>query len=104
MLKALLEKENLEHPWFKKNDQVLVLIGGQLGDIATGHPKIVRQYEGAFAEAPTAGRRVIVRALMSCGDADSLKKVQAWLEENDNAELRPSLGALKKHLENPKRQ
>src|SRR5262245_9851951 len=87
-----------------KNDQVLVLIGAQLGDIATGHAKIVRQYEGAFAEAPTAGRRVNVRALMNCGNADSLQKVQAWLEEKDNAELRPSLEALKKHLDNARRQ
>lgn len=104
MLKALLEKENLEHAWFKKHDQVLVLIGAQLGDIAAGHPKIIREYEAAFADAPTLGRRVIVRALMNCGDGDSLKKVDAWIDDKDNAQLRPSLEALKNHLENPKRQ
>ncbi len=62
MLKSLLRQENIEHPWFANNGHVLLLIGAQLGDIATGKPKIVREYESAFDGAQLAGRRVIVRA------------------------------------------
>src|SRR5438105_523640 len=67
MLKDLLRKENIEHPWFAKNEHVLRLIGASLGDIAVGKPKIVREYEAAFADAPPMGRRVILRALENCG-------------------------------------
>lgn len=103
-LGELLKKENLEHPWFVKNAQVLILIGAQLGDIAAGKPKIVREYEGAFAEAPPAGRRVIVRSLMNCGDKETIKQVEAWLADRRYADLRPELETLRKHLEDPKRK
>src|SRR5262249_16762867 len=60
MLKELLRKENLEHPFFAQRETVLPLISAQLGDIATGHPEIVREYEAAFADASPAGRKVII--------------------------------------------
>jgi len=104
MLKELLKKENLGHPWFAKNEHVLHLIAGQLGDIAAGKPKIVREYEAAFAAAPTAGRRVIVRCLMDCGDKETIKRVDAWLADERDADLRTDLAALKKHLEDPARK
>jgi hypothetical protein len=103
MLKELLRKENLEHPFFVKNDQVLLLIGAQLGDIAAGHAKIVREYEAAYADATTKGRRVIVRSLTNCGDRETVKRVDAWLADRPG-DLRPELEALKKHLEDPKRK
>ena len=56
MLKDLLRKENLEHPFFEKRKEVLVLNSALLGDIASGKPEIVRAYEAAFADAPVAGR------------------------------------------------
>src|SRR5262249_37782845 len=96
--------ENVEHPWFAKNDHVLMLIGAQLGDIAAGKPKTVRAYEAAFPSAPLLGRRVIVRALMNCGDAETLKEVTAWLADKRHADVRPELEALKTHLEDPKRK
>ncbi len=103
-LKELLKKENIEHPWFKDKGYVLQLIGAQLGDIAIGKPKIVRAYEAEFAGAPLAGRRVIVRALMNCGDGETLKQVTAWLGDKNIGEIKPELTSLKKHLEDPARK
>jgi hypothetical protein len=104
LLKELLKKENLEHPWFAKNDYVLLLNAALLGDIATGNPKVVREYEAAFTDAPLAGRRVIVRSLMNCGDRETLKRIDAWLADPRYADSRPELEALKKHLEGPGRK
>src|SRR5262245_44429182 len=64
LLGELLKNENIGHPWFAANEHPLNLISAQFGDIAIGKPKIVRQYEAAFAGAPPLGRRVIIRALM----------------------------------------
>jgi hypothetical protein len=104
MLKALLKKENLENPWFAKNEHVLNLIAGQLADIAAGNPKIVREYEAAFADASTAGRRVIVRSLTDCGDKETVRRIDAWLADREYADVRPELAALKKHLEDSGRK
>src|SRR5207245_1871414 len=50
LLKELLKEENLQHPLFKKDDNyVLRLNAALLGDIARGQPKIVREYEAAYA-------------------------------------------------------
>jgi hypothetical protein len=104
MLKDFLKKENVDHPWFKKNAHVLVLVGAQLGDIAAGKPKIVRAYEAELPAAPTTGRRVIIRALTNCGDKETLKQVDTWLADKRYADIRPELEALKKHLDDPKRK
>jgi hypothetical protein len=104
LLKELLKKENIEHPWFAKRDDVLILIGSQLGDIGKGKPRIVREYEAAFADAPLPGRRVIVGALMNCGDKETGKQIEAWLADPQGADIRPELEALKKHLEDPARK
>jgi hypothetical protein len=103
MLKDLLTKENIGHPWFAKNEHVLMLVGAQLGDIAAGKPEVVRAYEGEFAGAPTAGRRVIVRALTNCGDKETLTQVVAWLDDERYEDVRAELEALNTHLQNPKR-
>jgi hypothetical protein len=101
LLKDLLRKENIGHPWFAANEHPLNLISAQFGDIAIGKPKLVREYEAAFADAPPLGRRVIVRALMNCGDKDTAAKVDEWLKD-EKIGMKPELEALKKHLEDPK--
>jgi hypothetical protein len=103
MLTELLKKENLEHPAFVRNDQLHLLIGAQLGDIATGHPEIVRQYEKAMADAPPKGRQVIIRALTNAGDKETAKTVDGWLKDPRYAEQKAELEALKAHIEDPKR-
>ena len=104
LLRELLRKENVEHPWFVKNQYALMLNAAILGDIAAGKPKMVREYEAAFADAPVAGRRIIIRSLMTCGDRETLKQVDAWLAEAAYAESRTELQALKKQLEDPGRK
>src|SRR6478672_8085141 len=81
MLKALLRKENLKHPFFVRNNEVPLLIGAQIGDIGTGKPEIVREYEAAFADAPPAGRRIVIRVLMNAGDKDTAEKVGKWIAD-----------------------
>jgi hypothetical protein len=102
MLKDLLQKENIDHPWFAKNQHVLNIISVQLGDIAAGKPKIVRAYEAEFTSAPLAGRRVIARTLMNCGDKETLKQIDSWLADPRYADVQPELQAVKKYLEGPK--
>jgi hypothetical protein len=104
MLNTLLKKENIEHPWFTQNAHVLRLIAAQLGDIATGNPKIVREYEAAFSDAPLAGRKVIVQALRICGDKESVKKVDAWSADKKFDDMKTELTDLKNRLEDPKRK
>src|SRR5262245_28074093 len=104
LLTDLLRKGNVDHPWFANKDHVLFLIGAQLGDMAAGRPKAVRAYEAALADAPLAGRRVILRALTNCGDVQTLKRVDAWLSDRRHADVRGELEALKKHLEDPQRK
>jgi uncharacterized protein (TIGR03066 family) len=104
MLKELLKKENLEHPFFAENDHVLNINAALLGDIAAGKPKIVREYEAAFLEAPPAGQRLVLRALRNCGDQETLKKIDAWRADGRSADVRAELDSLKKHLEDPKRK
>jgi hypothetical protein len=104
MLHELLKEENLTHAWFQKNPHVLELIAAQLGDIGLKKPAIVRKYDEAFAVAPPAGRRIIVRALMTCGDAETLKELNVWIADPVNTNMRPELQALKGHLQDPKRK
>lgn len=103
-LREFLRKENLEHPFFAKRDDVPVLIASILGDIAAGHPEIVREYEAEFAGATAAGRRIVIRALTNAGDKDTAKKVAEWISDAKFKDEEPQLEALKAHLENPKRQ
>src|SRR5262245_38066134 len=104
MLKDLLKKENLEHPFFVKRDDVPGLLGAQIGDIGAGKPEIVREYEAAFADATPAGRKVVIRALENAGDKDTAKKVGEWIKDPKFVDQKGDLEALKKHLEDPKRQ
>jgi hypothetical protein len=103
LLNDLLRKENIGHPWFAANEHPRNLIAAQFGDIAIGKPKVVRQYEAAFAGAPPLGRRVIVRALTNCGDKETVAKIDEWLKD-EKIDMKPELEALKKHLEDPKRR
>lgn len=104
MLQELLRKENLEHPFFVQRSEVLMLIGAQIGDIGAGHPDIVREYEAAFVDTSAAGRKVIIRALTNAGDKDTAKKVDEWIGDKKFADQKSDLEALKKHIEDPKRQ
>lgn len=98
MLNDLLREENLGHHWFANRQHVLDLISAQLGDIAHGHARIVRQSESAFGDAPLPGRRIIAKALMNCGDKATLEKITTWLTDAANAELVPQLEALQRYL------
>jgi hypothetical protein len=104
LLKELLKKENLEHPWFGRRADVLRVISGQLGDIARGKPEIVRAYEAEFAAAPPAGRSVIVRALQECGDETTQRKLRAWRAEASDAGLKQELEQAERHLADPQRK
>jgi hypothetical protein len=104
MLKDLLKKENLEHPFFVRRNDVPGLLGAQIGDIGAGKPEIVREYEATFDDASPAGRKVVIRALENAGDKDTAKKVGEWIKDPKYADRKADLEALKKHLEDPKRQ
>jgi uncharacterized protein (TIGR03066 family) len=104
MLKELLKKENLEHPFFANNDHLQNINAALLGAIAAGKPKIVRAYEAAFVETPPAGQRLVIRALRHCGDQETVNHIDAWRADRRCAEVRSELDALKKHLEDPRRK
>jgi hypothetical protein len=104
LLKELLKKENLEHPSFATNDYALLLNAALLGDIAAGKPDVVRRYEATFTDTTRAGRHVIIRSLLNCGDRETLRRVDAWLADGRYADSRPELEALKRHLEDPNRK
>jgi hypothetical protein len=103
MLKEMLKKENLEHPFFTKRDDVRNLLAAQIGDIGAGKPEIVREYESTFVDASPAGRTVVIRALENAGDKETAKKVGEWIADPKFAEENAALKALKKQLEDPKR-
>jgi hypothetical protein len=104
LLKDFLRRENVEHPWWNGKDHVVMINGALFGDIAAGRPKVIREYETVFAEAAPLGRRVIIRALMNCGDADTSKRIDAWLADPKTATPKAELEALKKHLADPNRK
>jgi hypothetical protein len=82
----------------------LNLFAAQLGDIAAGQPKILREYEAAFGSASVGGQRVIVRVLTNCGDKETVNRVNAWLADPKVTAVRGELESLKKHLEDPARK
>ena len=104
MLKDLLKEENIAHPFFEKNAHVLNLVAAQLGDIAAGKPEIVRQYEAMLTTAPVAGQKVIIAALMTCGDKETAKQLDGWLTDKRLAPVKEEVEALVKHLADPKRK
>jgi hypothetical protein len=104
MLKELLKRENLEHPFFANNDHLLRIHAALLGDIAAGKPKIVRAYEATFLEATPAGQRLIIRTLRNCGDRETVQQIDTWRADRRSAEVRSELDSLKKHLEDPQRK
>lgn len=104
LLRELLKRENLEHPFFVGNDHLLNIHAAMLGDIAAGKPKIVREYEAPFLDVPAEGQRLIIRALRNCGDQETVKRIDAWREDKRSADIRPELDALQKRLEDPKRK
>jgi hypothetical protein len=104
MLKDLLKEENIGHPFFQTNAHVLNIIAAQLGDIAAGNPEIVREYETALSTAPVAGQKVIITALMTCGDKETSKKIGGWLTDKRLLPAKDHLQALQKHLADPKRK
>jgi hypothetical protein len=104
MLKDLLKEENIAHPFFVKNAHVLNIVAAQLGDIAAGKPEIVRQYEALLSTAPAAaGQKVIVTALMTCGDKETRKQIEGWTTDKRLIPLKSELEALDTHLADPKR-
>ncbi|HET6324324.1 MAG TPA: hypothetical protein VFG04_06460 [Planctomycetaceae bacterium] len=101
LLKELLEKKNVEDPWFTDHEHVLHLVCAQLGDIAAGKPKLVRKYEAAFSNASRSGRVVVLDALQNCGDRTTLKQIAAWLADPQYDDVRPELQALSRWLSDP---
>jgi hypothetical protein len=104
MLKDLLKPENIDHPFFVQNAHVLNIVAAQLGDIATGKPEIVRQYESELTKAPVKGQKVIITALMNCGDKETAKKIDDWLTDKRLLPVKAELETLQKHLADPKRK
>jgi hypothetical protein len=104
LLTELLKKDNLEHPYFKENVRALSFNGALLAAIGVGHAQVVRDYEAAFADAPPAGRPLIIRALADCGDRDTVKRIDAWLADPRLAGIKPELEALSKVVEDPERK
>jgi hypothetical protein len=101
LMTELLKTDNIDSPWFNDKEHVLMIIGSQLGDIVIAQPKLVREYEAAFAKTSPPGRRVIIRALTNCGDAETVKKIDDWLADKNLADSRSQLANLKKYLEDP---
>jgi hypothetical protein len=104
LLKELLDKKNLDHPWVAANPHFIDVACAELGDIAAGKPKIVRKYEAYFDGTSTTGRLAIIRALENCGDKETVKQVDVWLGDARYENVRPELESLKKHLSDPKRK
>src|SRR5262245_18629453 len=67
-LAELLKPENIDHQWFHGHEDVLDIMGTQLGDLANGREKLIRRYEAAFSETTLKGKQVILAALKICGD------------------------------------
>jgi hypothetical protein len=101
LLKELIAKKNLEHPWFAGREHVLHLLSAQLGDIAAGRPAIVRKYEAALANASPPGRLVIFGALENCADRTTLKEIGLWLADRRYEDVRVELQQLKQKLRDP---
>ena len=104
LMACMISKENLEHPWFVNKDNVVQLLGSQLGDIARGNAKSVRDYESQFPDAPPAGRVVLLRALIICGDRETVPIVDRWLADKRFEANRNELESLKSTLQNPERK
>jgi hypothetical protein len=104
LLGELLKKENLDHPFFAKDDYALRLNAALLGDIGIGNPKVVRAYEAAFSGAAPKGRPIVLRALIACGDRETVKQIDAWLADPRYADSRDELEAVKGNLQDPERK
>lgn len=104
MLVDIIKEENLVHPWYKDRGFVFQLMAANLGDIGYGQEKMVRYYESKFAGAPDGGKKIIIRALQTCGDKATTEQVDKWLSDDANAGVKKELTALKAHLADPKRK
>lgn len=93
LLQALLQKENLEHPWLLSNQPVLKILSAQLGDIAWGHPEILRKYEAQFEGASDRGKLLILEVLSLCGDDKTLSLAEKWSNQKWSEEVQA--GVLK---------
>jgi len=104
MLVDIIKPENLDHPWYKDRGFVFQLMAANLGDIGYGQVKMVRYYESKFAGAPDGGKRIVIRALQTCGDKTTVERVDKWLADDANAGVKKELAALKAHLADPNRK
>jgi len=104
MLVDIIKEENLEHPWYKDRAFVFQLMAANLGEIGYGQEKMVRYYESKFAGAPDGGKRIIIRALQTCGDKGTTEQVEKWLSDDANAGVKKELTSLKAHLADPNRK
>jgi hypothetical protein len=104
LLDEVLKKENLEHPWFRSRPDVLRIIAAQIGLIARGTPKLVRECEARFDRATPAGRRLILRSLRVCGDEATLGQIDKWLAREQDVAVRNELHETRDHLADPKRK
>lgn len=104
LLEEFIKPENLSHPFFVQRIDLVPLIAQNLGDIATGKPKLVRAYEARFATATDAGRGVILKVLAVCGDADTQKQLEKWEGEDVYRAVREDVRATRKALADPMRK
>lgn len=98
LLQALLQKENLEHPWLLNNQPVLKILTSQLGDIAWGHPEILRKYEAKFEGASDRGKLLILDVLCLCGDDKTLSQAEKWSANKWPDEVQAGISKLTKGL------
>ncbi len=102
MMKAFLEKSNIEDSWYENKAHVQAIIGSQFADIARGNPQVLRSYEEEFETATTtAGRKFLLKVLAQCGDQATALKAQSWLNHDKFTAVRPGVEALKKILDGP---
>ncbi len=104
MLEDIIKPKNLDNPWYKNRESVLQLMAAILGDVGYGQEGLVRFYESKFAETSDAGKRIIIRALQTCGDQSTEQVVDTWLSEATNDGVKKELIALKEHLVSPDRK
>ena len=98
VLADLISPENVNNPWYQERGVVLQLMAANLGDIAFGHEELIRHFESKFAAAPEMGKRIILRALGTCGDTTTAQVVEQWLSDTANANIKMELTRLKERL------
>lgn len=98
LLKAFLDPNNIDDPWYQNKAHVTAIIASQFAEIARDQPKVIRAYEDLFPTASDSGRSFLVKVLYQCGDETTAQKTQQWLEKPEFQDNRKALETLGKSL------